>query len=683
MRISAILLTLAAVAGCGQSSEPPASTSADTVAAEPTSGVLLANMDTSVHPGDDFFAYVNGTWIDNTEIPADKPSYGNFTVLREQSQENVRTIIEQSAEGDYPAGSDEQKVGDLYSSYMDMERRDTVGTAPLKDEFAAIDAIEDTTGLAVYMADANKHGVGLPFVVGQYADFKDPNTYMMYTYQGGLGLPDREYYFDENDKFVEIRAAYKDHIAAMLTLAGLDDAETATATIYALEERMAAEHMKKEKTRDMVALYNKLPLAELPELMPEFAWDAFLEEAEIADIDGLVVTQLDYMRTLDDIITSTPIADWKTYLKWRVIDAKAARLNSAIDQQNFEFRSKTLLGVEEQQPMWRRGVNVVNQNLGEVVGKVYVKRHFPPEAKAKMQELVGNLIRAYELSIRELTWMSDETKAEALDKLSKFTPKVGYPDEWEDYSALEIRSDDLYGNLKRAALARYKEAVERQSGPVDRNEWAMNPQTVNAYYNPPLNEIVFPAGILQPPFFDLNADDAINYGAIGAVIGHEIGHGFDDSGSTFDGNGVLRNWWTDEDRAEFKRRTGKLVEQYSAFQPYPDLNVNGEFTLGENIGDLGGLSIGLLAYKLSLDGEEPPVIDGFTGVQRVFLGYGQVWRNKYREEALRNQIGTDPHSPSMYRTNGVVRNVPEFYDAFDVNEQHALYLPGDDRVKIW
>ncbi|MEL7538663.1 MAG: M13 family metallopeptidase [Pseudomonadota bacterium] len=683
MRHIAFAATLALVAACSQESTEQTAPEQSAAAVAPKSGILLDNMQTDVHPGDDFFAYVNGTWIETTEIPADKPSYGNFTVLREESQANVRTIIEESAEGDFPKGSDEQKVGDLYTSYMNMERRDELGTAPLADEFAAIDAIEDTTGLAVYMADANKQGIGLPFIVGQYADFKDPNTYMIYTYQSGLGLPDREYYFDENEKFVAIRAAYQEHIEAMLNLAGVEAAAEATATIYELEERMAAEHMKKEKTRDMVALYNKVPLAELPQLMPRFAWTAFLQEARIAGIDGLVVTQLDYMRALDGIFMETPIDDWKAYLKWRVVDAKATHLNAAVDQQNFEFRSRTLLGVEEPQPRWRRAVNVVNGNLGEVVGKVYVKRHFPPAAKAKMQELVANLTKAYELSINELTWMGEETKAEALDKLSKFTPKVGYPDEWKDYSSLEIDADDLYGNMKRAALRRYEEQIERQSGPVDRNEWAMTPQTVNAYYNPPLNEIVFPAGILQPPFFDLTADDAVNYGAIGAVIGHEIGHGFDDSGSTFDGNGVLRNWWTDDDRTEFKRRTQKLIDQYSAFKPFPDLAVNGEFTLGENIGDLGGLSIGLLAYQLSLDGEEAPVIDGFTGIQRVFLGYGQVWRKKYREEALRNQIGTDPHSPSMYRTNGVVRNVPEFYEAFNVDEQHALFLPTEDRVKIW
>lgn len=680
MKYLTLALAALGTAACNPTTDTPPNPASTAVL---KSGILLDNMNTEVRPGDDFFQYVNGAWLDKTPIPADKASYGNFTVLREDSQANVRKIIEESAAGDFALGSDEQKVGDLYSSYLDMEQRDAVGLAPLQTEFASIDAIEDKRGLATWLAAANKQGIGLPFVVGQYADFEDPNRYMVYAAQSGLGLPDREYYFDPNDKFVEIRTAYQDHLTAMLTLAGIDNPDTAAATVYALEEALAGGHMKKEKTRDMVAIYNKLPLAELPELMPSFAWDEFLAEAEIADIDGLVVMQLDYMRGLDQLIQETPVDDWRTYLKWRVIDAKATQLTSEMDAQNFAFRGTTLLGIEEQQPMWRRGVNVVNRNLGEVVGKVYVKRHFPPEAKAKMQELVSNLIKAYEISIRDLTWMSEETRTEALDKLSKFTPKVGYPDEWRDYSDLAINGGDLYGNLKRAAEVRYAQAIARQNDPVDRNEWAMTPQTVNAYYNPPLNEIVFPAGILQPPFFDLAADDAVNYGAIGAVIGHEIGHGFDDSGSTFDGNGVLRNWWTDADRAEFKRRTSKLVAQYSAFKPFDDLAVNGQYTLGENIGDLGGLSIGLLAYKLSLDGAEAPVIDGFSGVQRVFLGYAQVWRNKYRDEALRNLINTNPHSPSMYRTNGAVRNVPEFYEAFDVSVDDELYLPPEERVKIW
>jgi putative endopeptidase len=417
--------------------------------------------------------------------------------------------------------------------------------------------------------------------------------------------------------------------------------------------------------------------------MPNFAWDAYLETAVISTIDGLVVTQLDYMKGLDGIITDTGMEDWKTYLTWKALTAAATLLNEELDQQNFEFYSRTLRGIEQQLPQWKRAVSNVNGNLGEVVGKVYVGRHFPPEAKHHMLELVGNLIKAYEISIRKLDWMGEETKAEALDKLSKFTPKIGYPDKWRDYSALEIEGDDLLGNMRRSAMFKYEYKIARQGGPVDRTEWGMTPQTVNAYYSPALNEIVFPAAILQPPFFDLTADDAVNYGSIGAVIGHEIGHGFDDSGSTFDGDGVLRNWWTDEDKSEFENRTKKLIAQYSEFQPFEDLNVNGEFTLGENIGDLGGLSIALLAYEISLDGAEPPVMDGYTAKQRVFIGYAQGWRGKSRDEALRVQINTDPHSPRQYRVNGVVRNVPEFYEAFDIAETDALYLAPEDRVKIW
>lgn len=682
--IAASTLTVL-LAACGQD---PASTEtqiAEVAEAKPEkhSGILLENMNTEVRPGDDFNLYVNGTWMDTNEIPADRASNSVDLIVHDEATANVKTIIEEAAEGDFAKGSDEQKVGALYASYMDMETRNSLGVAPLESEFSKINALENHEQLAVYFAEANKIGVDLPFALAQYVDFKDPNTYMMYTWQAGLGLPDREYYFEEDERSEGIRDAYVAHMEKMFALAGLAGGEDAANMIMALETRMAAEHMKKEKTRDMVALYNKLPLDELPGLMPDFAWDAYLETAAISGIDGLVVTQLDYMRALNDIIKDTSMEDWKTYLTWKVLNANAALLSEELDQQNFEFYSKTLRGIEEQLPRWKRAVANVNNNLGEVVGKVYVARHFPPEAKDQMLELVKNLIKAYEISIKELDWMGDETKAQALDKLSKFTPKIGYPDNWEDYSRLDIEENDLAGNMQRSAMFVYEKNLARQGGPVDKSEWAMTPQTVNAYYNPPLNEIVFPAAILQPPFFDLNADDAVNYGSIGAVIGHEIGHGFDDSGSTFDGDGVLRNWWTDEDKEEFKKRTAKLVDQYSEFKPFDDLNVNGEFTLGENIGDLGGLAIALLAYKLSLDGEEAPVMDGFTGEQRVFIGYAQGWLGKSRDEAVRQQIATDPHSPRQYRVNGAVRNIPEFYEAFDVVEIDALYLPPEERVKIW
>lgn len=650
---------------------------------EKHSGIILEYMDSEVRPGDDFNLYVNGAWMETAEIPADRASDSVGLMVHEQSVENVKVIIEESADGDFAKGTDEQKVGDLYKSYMDVNTRNELGATPLQAEFAKIQALEDQQELAAYFAEVNKFGVNVPFQLAQYADFKDPTTYMMYTWQAGLGLPDREYYFTEDERSENIRTEYVAHIEKMFDLAGLPDGDKAAATIMALETRLAAEHMLKEDTRDMVALYNKVPLAELPDLMPGFAWDDYLETAVISDIDGLVVTQMDYMKALDGILQDTPMDDWKTYLNWKVLNATAGILNEELDEQNFAFYSKTLRGVEQQLPQWKRAVSAVNNNLGEVVGKVYVARHFPPEAKEQMLELVNNLTRAYEISIKELDWMGEETRAEALDKLSKFTPKIGYPDVWKDYSSLDIEEDDLVGNMKRSALFTYEINVKRQGGPVDRTEWGMTPQTVNAYYSPPLNEIVFPAAILQPPFFDLNADDAVNYGSIGAVIGHEIGHGFDDSGSTFDGDGVLRNWWTDQDKAEFEKRTAKLIGQYDEFQPFEDLNVNGEFTLGENIGDLGGLSIALLAYELSLDGAEPPVLDGFTGTQRVFIGYAQGWRGKSRDEALRVQINTDPHSPREYRVNGVIRNIPEFYEAFDVAETDALYLAPEDRVKIW
>ncbi|WP_261319370.1 M13 family metallopeptidase [Microbulbifer agarilyticus] len=676
--ISTLLL---AIAGCEQKVESP---QPQTAALK--SGINLENMDTSVRPGDDFNAYVNGNWLANTEIPADKATYGSFHILRDQAQEHVRKIIEESAAASHEDGSDQQKVGGLYRSFMDLETRNALGAQPLIESFARIDEVSSHAELAVYFAQANKLGHDLPFTVGQYADFKDPNVYMIYAWQGGLGMPDREYYFKEGEKSEQVRAAYLEHIAKMLTLTGISSEESSGQVaqhIYDLELTLAAQHMKKEKTRDMVALYNPVALAELPELMPNFNWQGFVATAGITELENLVVTQLDYMRELDAIISETSIDAWKPYLKWSAARHAAPYLDEAIYAQHFDFNSRTLHGVEEPRQLWRRGVNLVNEHLGEVVGKVYVKEHFPPEAKARMQELVANLIKAYEVSIKELDWMGEATKQEALDKLSKFTPKIGYPDKWRDYSALTISGDDLYGNMQRSALFNYAEMLEKQKGPVAKHEWAMTPQTVNAYYNPPLNEIVFPAAILQPPFFNMEADDAVNYGGIGAVIGHEIGHGFDDSGSTFDGNGVLRNWWTEEDKSEFKARTAQLIDQYSAFAPFDDLHINGEFTLGENIGDLGGLSIGLLAYQMSLDGKEAPVLDGFTGEQRVFLGYGQIFQGKYREEAMRNLINTDPHAPSEFRINGAVRNVPEFYSAFGVKEGDALYLDPEQRVKIW
>jgi len=681
---SAIALALA---GCSDaptnSTEVTQDSTADVVAMAPIGGIDLDAMDLSVKPGDDFNAYVNGAWLNTFEIPADKTSYGVFGRLRDKSISDVREIILESAKNS-EAGTDEQKVGDMYNSYTNWEAREALGIKPLISEFEKIAALEKSTDLAAYFGYLSTYGIDSPLGMGQYVDFTDPNTYMVYAAQGGLGLPDKEFYVKDDAKSVEIREKYVAHIEAMLKLAELPDAAESAKAIMALETQIASHHMSKEDSRNMTKIYNKIAIADLPSIMPTFDWDAYLTSTQMKDkLTHLIVMSPDYSTALDKMLNDVDMETWKTYLSWKVIDASASKLTKALDEQNFEFYAKTLKGVEEQEPEWKRAVGLVNGTLGEVVGKVYVAKHFPPAAKAKMEELVHNLILAYEQSIKNLEWMTEETKVQALDKLHKFTPKIGYPDEWKDYSALEVASDDLYGNLRRVAQLNWAEKVERQDQPVDRGEWAMNPQTVNAYYNPPLNEIVFPAAILQPPFFNMDAEDAVNYGAIGGVIGHEIGHGFDDSGSRFDGNGVLRDWWAEQAKSECNARNGKWVAQYDAYAPIERVQVSGNFTLGENIGDLGGLSIGLKAYHLALGDTEAPIIDGFTGDQRVFLGWAQVWRNKYRDDALRNLINTDPHAPSMYRVNGIVRNVPEFYEAFSVGEGDALYLAPEDRVKIW
>lgn len=646
------------------------------------SGVIKENMDTSVNPGNNFTKYVNGSWMKSTKIPADKSSYGTMTILRDESEDDVKVIIEEAASGNFQKGSDEQKLGDLYASFMDSDRRNEIGVAPLQKEFEKIDAISDYMALDTYFAYANKTGINVPLSLFIYQDFKNPEIYTVYLWQSGLGLPDKEYYLKTDKRSEEIKSKYVEHIGKMFGLAGLPDGAKAATTVMALETKLAEKQMDKEKTRDLVSLYNMLDTADLLDVMPDFNWTGYLKEAGLDNQEKMGVLMMDYTKALNDIITSTDLDIWKTYLKWGVINAKASELNIALDQQNFEFYSKELQGTEEQRPMWRRAVSTVNDNLGEVVGKVYVKKYFPPAAKQRMEALVANLLKAYESSIKELDWMSADTKKEALGKLNKFRPKIGYPDKWKSYD-VDIKAGDLYGNLERTTLLEYNREIAKLGQPIDRDEWAMTPQTVNAYYNPTMNEIVFPAAILQPPFFDMAAEDAINYGAIGAVIGHEIGHGFDDTGSTFDGDGAMRNWWTETDKEEFKKRTKALIAQYNEFKVLPDVNVNGEFTLGENIGDLGGLSIALKAYNMSLNGKKGPEMDGFTADQRVFIGWAQSWNGKSRNEALRVQVSSDPHSPRDFRVNGVVRNIPEFYDAFDVQKKDSLYLPPEERVKIW
>ncbi|MFT6329132.1 MAG: putative endopeptidase [Bermanella sp.] len=681
------LLGLSVAIAVGACTPAQQSTEITPIAAEQKvalkSGIRTQNMDLSVQPGDNFFNYVNGTWLKTTEIPADKASYGNFAILADEAQEHVKAIIDAASQGDYAVGSDQQKVGDMYSSYIDIDNRNKVGIKPLKSEFDKIAKITNYDQLVEYFAYSVKYGYGTPISFFQYADFKSPNDYALYAWQAGIGLPDREYYFKEDEDGTKILAAYQAHIEKMFTLAGIENGAKNAEMLLALETKIAQEHMKKEQARNWAENYDKLSMEELKALMPNFNWDVFVKASGFDMPESMIIMQNDFLTGIDKVIAETSLDDWKSFLQWGVINSSASSLNMEMDKANFDFYSTILYGVEEQRPMWRRATGLLNSTLGEVIGKVYVKQHFPPEAKQRMQVMVDNLISAYEVSIKDLDWMTDETRIQALEKLSKFTVKIGYPDKWKDYSALEVSDTDLFGNLRNAANVTYAEELAKQGKPVDKTEWGMTPQTVNAYYNPTANEIVFPAAILQPPFFDLEADDAANYGGIGAVIGHEIGHGFDDAGSTFDGDGVLRNWWTDTDREEFKTRTAKLVEQYNAFEPLEGIFVNGEFTLGENIGDLGGISIALRAYQMSLNGGASPILDGFTGEQRVFLGFAQVWAGKYRDEALKSQINTDPHSPAQFRANGAVRNVPEFYTAFDVKPTDALYLPEEERVKIW
>jgi putative endopeptidase len=666
---SLVLLAALSLASCSQK--------------ELTSGINKKNMDTLVKPGDNFAMYVNGTWMKTAKIPADKSSYGAFDMLYDQSQKDVKAIIEEAAKGSNAEGSDEQKIGDYYASFMDRKGRDAKGIAPIQPELKAIDAIASYDDLAAYFGKANRAGLSIPFSVSVMSDFKDPTKHTLITWQGGLGLPEREYYLANDAKMTDIRQKYVAHIEKMFQLTNMPNAAESAAKIMALETALAAQHMRKEDTRDIVKLYNAYAVKDLKTLMPDFNWTAMLKNAGVDKEKKLVVTQVEYTKSLNNLIKNTPIDTWKTYLKWGVINGSAGLLTTALDKQNFEFYGKNLYGTESQQEDWKRAVEMVNGGLGEVVGKVYVKKHFSPEAKERMTQMVKNLLKAYAESIKTLDWMSAATKKEALKKVDNFMIKIGYPDQWRDYSALKIAKNDLYGNATRATEFEYNRNLAKLGKPVDRAEWGMNPQTVNAYYNPSLNEIVFPAAILKPPFFDLNADDAVNYGGIGAVIGHEIGHGFDDQGSAFDGTGTMKNWWTPQDLAAFKKKTSALVAQYNSFKAFPDLNVNGDFTLGENIGDLGGLSIAIKAYKATLNGKEAPVMDGFTGMQRVFLGWGQVWAEKIREEALRSQIASDPHSPALFRVNGTVRNVPEFYEAFNIKPTDSLYLAPEKRVKIW
>lgn len=667
-----------------QTATDQATTQSPDTSASLASGIELANLDKSVRPQDNFYRYVSGGWLASNDIPADKTAIGSFYDLRDDADEDVRAIIEQLAKTEgLQTGSDEQKVADLFRSFMDTAALEDAGVAPIQDILAAINKIENKEQLAQFLGEYDYMGITHPLATWVGVDAKESTRYSAHIWQGGLGLPDEDYYFNEGERFAGLRTAYLAHIEKMFALSGMQGGAAAAPTIMALETALAKHHWSRVETRDSEKRYNKYETAKLSELSSDFPWAVFLGAQGIGDQQHIIINQPSYIEGFGKIWAETPLADWKTYLAFHTVSNFASYLNADIDNEDFDFFSRQLSGRQEQRPRWKRGVSVVNSNLGEVIGKVYVGRHFKPEAKARMSELVENLRKAYGKSINELDWMSAETKKAAQVKLAAFTPKIGYPDRWEDYTQLSIDATDLVGNIIRSRKVASDKLIEKLKGPIRKWEWGMTPQTVNAYYNPTVNEIVFPAAILQPPFFNMAADDAANYGGIGAVIGHEMGHGFDDQGSKYDAEGNLRNWWTEEDLAEFQKRSSNLVAQYASYKVFDDLAVNGQLTLGENIGDLSGVTIAYKAYKASLNGEEAPVIDGLTGDQRFFMGFAQIWRSKIVEESMRNRVATDPHSPGEFRALGALSNVPEFYDAFEVKEGDAMYIAPEKRVKIW
>lgn len=650
------------------------------------SGIDLSHVDADARPQDDLFGHVNGRWLADYDIPADRATDGAFRTLFDRAEIQVRDLITEAADSGAPAGTDRQRIGDLYASFMDEVAVERAGVRPLLDELAGIDAAGDLTALAAALGGLQRTGVGGG--VGLYVDTDSKNStrYLVHLSQSGLGLPDESYYRDP--QHAELLAGYSRHIGAMFALVYGGDHADAAARIVALETKLAAAHWDVVKRRDAELSYNLRTFAELPAQAPGFDWSAWVGAlgADPGKVAELVVRQPDYLTTFAGLWAGEDLEDWKRWARWRVIHARAGLLTEALVAEDFAFYGRTLTGTEQIRNRWKRGVGLVENLMGDVLGKLYVERHFPPEAKARMDVLVDNLREAYRVSITNLAWMTPATRQRALAKLDKFTAKIGYPARWRDYSGLVIDRDDLYGNYRRGYAVNYERELAKLGGPVDRDEWFMTPQTVNAYYNPGMNEIVFPAAILQPPFFDADADDAANYGGIGAVIGHEIGHGFDDQGAKYDGDGNLVDWWTDEDRAEFGGRTTALIEQYQRYVPRAlgdEHHVNGAFTVGENIGDLGGLSIALLAYQLSLGGRGDPVIDGLSGIQRVFFGWAQVWRTKSRDAEAIRRLAVDPHSPPEFRCNGVIRNLDAFYDAFDVSQDDALYLEPAARVRIW
>lgn len=694
IRIACLLLAGVLVA-CGQESNAPVETTSNP--AEQTDmtqtgsaelgdwGVDLSNRDLSVRPGDDFARYANGSWVDRFEIPADRSRYGAFDILRKISDERVNAIIEDLVNSEPLPGTMEQKVADYYRSFMDVETINRLGIEPLRPALAAIGQIDSMADLVTAFGRAQLDTTASPLGFGISADRADPDRHQLSVAIGGISLPDRDYYLLDDERFIIIRNAYREHIIRMLDFAGFEGTDLMADSVIKIETQIAAAMWPRDQRRNRDLTYNPMTYADFKQAWPGINWDSYFAAAGVEGLEDLNVTFPSAMDPVIDVINSTSLDAWQAYLSYQLIANNSGILAEEIDQAGFDFYSTVLNGIPQQRERWERAVMRVGglDSLGLALGQIYVERHFPPSAKRQMEDLVENLRSALRQSIEQNDWMDAPTKKEALLKISAFRPKIAYPDVWKDLSAIEIVPGDVFANARNVRDFFYWDNIGDLHEATDREEWGMTPQTVNAYYNSSFNEIVFPAGILQPPFFDPNADMAVNYGAIGVVIGHEMGHGFDDQGSKSDYRGIQRNWWTEEVRAAFDQMTGRLADQYAQFEPLAGNFIDGRFTLGENIGDVGGLSMAYQAYQIALNGQEAPVIDGLTGDQRFFLGYAQVWLGKIREEALVSQLKSDPHSPAEFRIQGAVRNHDAWYKAFDVQPTDALYLPPEERVRIW
>jgi putative endopeptidase len=641
-------------------------------------GIDLSTRDLAVKPGDDFNRHANGVWLQNTQIPADRTSWSLWTVLSEEIEQQIRAIVTDAAASTDPA---QRKVGDFYAAWMDEAAVEAAGATPLRPYLQRIDAVRNRDDLIAVFATP---GYTAPVGIGIIPDLADPTRYTAIAGQGGLGMPNRDYYLREGAQYDAYRTAYRAYVVDLQRLAGIADPEARADRIIALERQIAEAHWTPERSRDIQAINNPMNRAQLAELAPQFNWDAYLQRRGLSSVDKVIATQTTAITGIGRLLDSVPLDTWKEYLTFHFINNYAQYLPRAFDEAQFNFFSRTLGGQQQQRDRWKRGIGLINGAMGEAVGKIYVERHFPAESRRQMNELIGNLRGAFAERLRAIEWMDDATRAAALAKLDTFEPRIGHPEVWIDYSSYRVDRGDLLGNMVRAAEFNWNLQLSRLPNPVDRRLWGMNAQIINASYNPLQNQITFPAGILQPPFFDPNADPAVNYGAIGAVIGHEIGHGFDDQGRRFDPQGRVRDWWSEAAGERFTERTTRLGAQYNSYRPLPDLTVNGQLTMGENIGDLGGLEMAYAAYRRHVAQHgEPPVLDGLTGDQRFFLAWAQVWRNKMRDGTMRQRVLTDPHSPAEFRINGAVRNIDAWYRAFNVQPGDQLYLPPEQRVHIW